>query len=350
MRDRQELRRRWADYGFSVGAGPFPGASIPPPAAYPEAVYLNVPGRGTALVSDAIDRGVVQDGSRAQLDGEPYELPEELQASARYVLPVRNHGRRVFNGQVVGMHGDPLPPGYSPAPPLRLHVARFFDAQCSNEMCGLRIIHRETKEEFDPRRALLTDAAGRLNSLAESALADCVGVSTIAVTADGALVTVRQTRRNSASARLLAPSGSGSLEPSDLAGRDSGMIQDIVRRGMERELREETGVRAEEIRRTRVTGFARWLERGAKPEFFGLTELSVTASELRGRRPGASEDRLYAGGLSLDTVDIRAVGSELAAGKDLLEAASVPERIKEEGSLPLLLAIRAAGGLFPRAG
>lgn len=323
-------------------AVPFPVASIPPPPAYPDPVYLHVPGRGTALVSAAIDHTVASGKITVQVDDAPYQLPKALKASARYVLPVRNHGRLVFNGQVVGMRGDPLPPGSSPAPPVRLHIARFFDAQCSNEMCTLRITHRETAEEFDPRHALLTDAAGHLKTLAESTLADCVGISTIAVTSDGALVTVRQTRRNIASALLLAPSGSGSLDPRDLADGGSGILQDIVRRAMERELCEETGIRPDEIRRTRVTGFARWLERGAKPEFLGLTELSATAADLAGRRPSASDELLYTGGTFLVTMDIAALGRELAAGKDLLSAPSMPERLKEDGSLPLLLALRAA--------
>lgn len=358
LRDVRELRRRWADYEFSVIAAPFPAKSIPPPSSYPEPVYLHVPGRGTALVSGAIDRAVADGGIAARLDDEPYQLPKALKASARYVLPVRNHGRLVFNGPIIGMRGDPLPPGPAPAPPVRLHIARFFDAQCSNEMCTLRITHRETGEEFDPRHALLTGATGHLNTLAESTLADCIGISTIAVTADGVLVTVRQTSRNIASALLLAPSGSGSLEPRDLAhdssGNNSGngapgTLQDIVRHGMERELCEETGIVPGEIRRTRVTGFARWLERGAKPEFLGLTELSATADDLAGRRPVASDERLYTGGIFLVDMDIAALGRELAAGEDLLSAPSMPERVRDDGSLPLLLALRAAAAATAQA-
>jgi 8-oxo-dGTP pyrophosphatase MutT (NUDIX family) len=220
--------------------------------------------------------------------------------------------------------------------------ARFFDAQCSNEMCTLRITHRETGGEFDPRQALLTSADGRLRTIGESTLADCIGISTLAVTADGALVMVRQTSRNVASALLLAPAGSGSLDPRDLGHDHAKTLQDIARRGMERELCEETGIRPDEIRGTRVTGFARWLERGAKPEFFGITELSATTGDLARHRRLASDERLYTGGTITMTVDIPALGRELADGTDLLKAPSLPARIKEDGSLPLLLALRAA--------
>jgi 8-oxo-dGTP pyrophosphatase MutT (NUDIX family) len=345
LRDLIELRRRWSDYEFSAIAAPFPTRIIPPPAAYPDAFYLHVPGRGSALVSNAIDRFVAGKDIPAELDEEPYRLPKALRASARYVLPVCNHGRLVFNGKVIGMHGDPVPPGPPPAPPIRLHVAQFFDAQCSNEMCTLRITHHQTGEQFDPRHALLANASGHLNTLSESTLADCVGISTIAVTTDGALVLVRQTSRNIASAMLLAPSGSGSLDPRDIGHKT---LQDTVRHGMERELCEETGIRPDEIRTTHVTGFARWLERGAKPEFFGLTELSATSSDLAERRHLASDERLYTGGTLTMTADVAALGRELAVGIDLLDAPSLPARIKDDGSLPLLLALRAAALLLIR--
>jgi 8-oxo-dGTP pyrophosphatase MutT (NUDIX family) len=235
------------------------------------------------------------------------------------------------------MRGDPLPDAVTP---VTLHVARFFDAQCSNEMCTLRIAHRETGEELDPRRRLLTNANGQLCTLAESALADGVGTSTIAFTADGQLVLVRQSRHNTASALLLAPSGSGSLDPRDL--RPPGLLQDVLRRGMERELREETGIRSDEIRTTHVTGFARWLERGAKPEFFGITELNATAKDLSPGRSLASDERRYTGGTFTMSVDLSSLGQELQNGVGLLDAASLPARLKEDGSLPLLLALRAA--------
>jgi 8-oxo-dGTP pyrophosphatase MutT (NUDIX family) len=121
------------------------------------------------------------------------------------------------------------------------------------------------------------------------------------------------------------------------------ILQDIVRRGMERELREETGIRPDEIRHTKVIGFARWLERGAKPEFFGITELSTTGKDLSGRnRHLASDERLYTGGTLTLAVDLVQLGRELNDGTGLLDAPSLPQRIKEDGSLPLLLALRAA--------
>jgi 8-oxo-dGTP pyrophosphatase MutT (NUDIX family) len=341
-RDVRQLRRRWSDYEFSAIVAPFPTDAIPPPPSYPHAIYLHIPNRGTALVSNEIDQTVAGHDLAAELNEEPYRLPRTLKASAPYVLPVCNHGRLVFNGKVVGMRGDPLPSGSRRVPPITLHIARFFDSQCSNEMCALRITHRGTDEEFDPRRNLLASANGHLRTLAESSLADVIGISTLAMTSDGALVLVRQSSRNVASPLLLAPSGSGSLDPRDLSQDKTGTLQNIVRHGMERELCEETGIRPDEIRNTAVVGFARWLERGAKPEFFGVTELSVTVEDLVKRRRLASDEQLYSAGTFTQPVDIDALGREILNGAELLTAPSLPVRIREDGSLPLLLTLRAA--------
>ncbi len=110
---------------------------------------------------------------------------------------------------------------------------------------------------------------------------------------------------------------------------------------MHRELCEETAIRPEEISSTTVAGFARWLDRGAKPEFFGLTRLSVTADDLAGRRALAPGERRYSEGTLTARLDLDALGRELENGADLLAAPSLPGQIREDGSLPLLLGLRA---------
>lgn len=74
-----------------------------------------------------------------------------------------------------------------------------------------------------------------------------------------------------------------------------------------------------------------------------MAKVTVRAvSDLADRRPATSDERLYTGGIFLVPMNIAALGRELAAGKDLLSAPAMPERLKEDGSLPLLLALRAA--------
>nr|BFF04090.1 hypothetical protein GCM10020241_57650 [Streptoalloteichus tenebrarius] len=116
-RDFRLLRRRWASYEFSLIAAPFPTEDVPPPSTYPNASYLHVPNRGTALVSDGIDRELAARPLPVEVDERPYRLPRQLRASAPHVLPVRNRGRLVFNGRVVGPARGPPPPRARPRRP-----------------------------------------------------------------------------------------------------------------------------------------------------------------------------------------------------------------------------------------
>ncbi|SDM63372.1 hypothetical protein [Allokutzneria albata] len=339
IRDVRLLRGRWSAYDFSTIAAPFPSAELPPPLSYPDARYLHIPNRGTVMLSAEMDKALQTRRFTVEIDEEPYRLPARLRATAPHVLPLQARGRLLFNGNVLGMHGEPLPAAGSEPGAVRLHRARFFDGQCSNEVCRLRITETATGVEHDLRRHELIDSSGRVRPLSASTLADLVGVSTIAMTSDGFLLAIVQSERNSASPLLLAPAGSGTLEPRDAKGSDD--LTTIVRTAMERELLEETGVKREEVRATKVLGFGRWMERGAKPEFFGLTTLSVTSDQVRGRKPVRAE-RLYSSAQVLIELDLSALGAELRAGHQLLDAPSLPNRVRDDGSVPLLLGIRAA--------
>jgi hypothetical protein len=60
VHDVRRIRREWSDWEFSSIVAPFPAEAIPPPPSYPDAVYLHVPNRGTALVSTGIDQVVAR--------------------------------------------------------------------------------------------------------------------------------------------------------------------------------------------------------------------------------------------------------------------------------------------------
>lgn len=341
--DVRELRRRWSDVDFSPILDPFPDAISPPPS-YPDAIHLRIPGagRGTALVSDVIDVTMITYDLPTEFDPEkPYRLPRALEAIKSYVVSEARKESLIYNEDAVGMRGDPLPPRSHNAPPITLHVTSYYDFLGSNEVCRWFIRYRDSGDGFDPRFRFLTGRKGHLRTLTQSSLADVIGVSTVAITSDGEIVLVKQSKLNEASRRLWAPSGSGSLARRDVSESGTGTLQDIVRRGMERELCEETGIRLDEIIDTNVIGFARWLDRGAKPEFFGVTQLSVTANDMKGRRPPRSDEKLFNKETKTEWVDLSALRCEIANGAELHAAPSLPEEIRNFGSVPLLLALRA---------
>ncbi|MGH3544427.1 MAG: hypothetical protein ACRDPW_00610, partial [Mycobacteriales bacterium] len=276
VNDYRNAKARWSAYEFRpAGAMSDSAQPLPEPIDYRQAHYEAFPGRGTAIVDSGVDRYLQTHIVGLRVAEQPYRLPDFLADTAPQILRTTVQGSVVFNGPVLGLSDDPLPMVTGDPIPVGVHRARFFDGQCSNELCALEIRHRDTGEVYDLRQRVLVDSAGRLASLAETDLANIVGISTIAVTTDDLVVIIVQTSNNSASRSLLAPSGSGSLEPKDLAPGAS--LQQLVIVGMERELSEECGIEPDEIAGTRVVGYARWLERGAKPEFFGVTRLRCSS-------------------------------------------------------------------------
>jgi len=342
VRDVVLARRQWSRLQCVAVVSPFPVADVQPPLGYEGAAYLAIQNRGTMLVHPDADR-VIQEGPvSVELDATPYRLPAELRDLAPLALRTMRAGRVIFDGPMLGLRDD-LPLAVSgESRPLRLMRISFFMQVCSGELCQYRIVDQITGAETDIRLLELVDPSGRLVTLAASRLANNMGISTLAFTSDDQLLVVHQSQRNVASQRLLAPSGSGTLEPRDLSAAGTGAsLQDVLVRGMERELREETGIGADDILQTRVVGFGRWLERGAKPEFFAVTRLKISARDaVMGKISG--EERLYTERVSAVYVDMSRLRQELDEGHSIEESRSCPPVIRDSGSLPLIAGLRAA--------
>lgn len=121
----------------------------------------------------------------------------------------------------------------------------------------------------------------RLLPLADSRMSDHIGVSTLVVTADRKLVFWTQGNNAQQSRNQFVSTGSGSADWGDRVGDD---LKASLVRGMEREFVEESfgGDRPPPFEcRTRVLGYFRWLSRAAKPEFTGVTRITLDAHRLR---------------------------------------------------------------------
>ena len=340
-RDVVLARQQWSRLQCVAVVSPFPIAAVQPPLGYEGATYLSVPNRGTMLVHPDADQLLRGDAIPVELDPTPYRLPVELRELAPVALRTMRAGRVIFDGPMLGLRDDLLPAASSGSRPLRLLKTSFFMQVSSAELCQYRIVDRITGEETDIRLMELADPSGRLVTLAASRLANNIGISTLAFTSDGQLLVVHQSQRNVASGRLLAPSGSGTLEPDDLTSAgEAASLQDVLVRGMERELREEAGIHADDVLNTRVVGFGRWLERGAKPEFFGMTQLKIPARDITAAKISSGE-KLYTERVSTVFVDLDRLGQELDDGRPIDQAPSCPPVIRDSGSLPLITGLRA---------
>ncbi|MGW5689042.1 hypothetical protein [Nonomuraea sp. NPDC003754] len=301
--------------------------------------WIELPHRGTILVDEVASSLLRKRPILLKLNERPYRLPRDLKAFATQAFRITSKGSIVFNGGLMAMASDiTVGDAAGGHPAVIIRMARYFDSLCSNELCTYKIIRADTgvetnlyeKEVFDPRTLTL-------RSFAESRLSNHIGVSTVAVTTDGCIVVCVQGRNNLSSKVLYAPSGSGTILPNDYRGGDS--LQGLVIRAMERELAEEVGVYGPDIQSTHILGFGRWVERGAKPEFFGVSLLSISSADVEDRYVKIAE-LLYTGSVRALPVNLATLKEDLLSGVSVASSSSCPEDIRNSGSVPLLAALR----------
>lgn len=233
--------------------------------------------QGTVVTSPAIDRTLDRP---VVLHQQPYVLPPDLAAIKPTVLALDRSGPGApsFDGLNAGLCDD-LDPARGAA---QLRPVRYFDTMASTYLAGEQWRSGTLAGVDTDITPHLFNSDGRLISLRDNKLSNQIGVSTVALTSDGWLVLHHQGLGARSSPGLVAPSGSGSLEPKDIVGRTC--LPDAVAAGMERELREELGLLSAPMREVRmdtsVLGFGRWLEKGGKPEFYGVTRIHAAMAEL----------------------------------------------------------------------
>ncbi|MFD1064401.1 hypothetical protein [Oceanobacillus locisalsi] len=109
-----------------------------------------------------------------------------------------------------------------------------------------------------------------------------IGISTLAVTRDNNLVIRKQGINTQQNKNQYVPTGSGSADWSDIKNNS---LHDTLIHAMNRELWEENGGKSLKVPMnkfgdTKVLGYFRWLRRGGKPEFAGITKLHVSMNQL----------------------------------------------------------------------
>lgn len=259
-------------------------AALLPGPSYDGAVVERVED-GHLLRDDRVDDLLPQLRTTLRVNVPDHDVPPELAevqlAFLRYLL---RQGKRIFNGTVVRLETDLGRAAVEQGGELTVDVRRtpFFAALGTNDLGAREVRSTRSRRPLVSGYELLADRGGRVRDLSQSWLANAIGISTLAITSDDQLLVVRQTPHNSESGDRLAPSGSGSVDAADLDG--SADLRALVVGAMERELREECCLPRDVRVTTRLTGFARWLERGGKPEFYGVSRVAMTAREVELRR------------------------------------------------------------------
>lgn len=130
-----------------------------------------------------------------------------------------------------------------------------------------------------------------LYDMHDSYCANIIGISTLAITKDGKIIVLEQGNCD-VNSRRLAPSGSGSADYKKLKNND---FIDFLTGEMNREMLEEMQISKENFdmlngkdnliskycAKTYVIGYCRLLNRGGKPDYFGITELDVDSLVIK---------------------------------------------------------------------
>lgn len=124
---------------------------------------------------------------------------------------------------------------------------------------------------------------GQIPPLSKSDASNQIGASTLAITNDGFLVLMVNGKSSAIASGKMTSSGSGSSDWKDL-NSEFGLTA-FIRKTALRELSEELGIELLSIATSGVIGYGRFIDRGGKPEFFGVARLSVGRSEIRVSKP-----------------------------------------------------------------
>lgn len=240
-----------------------------------------------ALFSEELNAALAKgfDLPLTQLDS-AYQIPDAVRLFAAAVLRGKaSAGTRIFNSVKLRLASDIA----LDASEVVVQPTDYFSTLVTNDAALLRV-------EVAGRRRLGLDllaSDGVVLPLADSLSSNHIGVSCIAITSDDRLIILHQSHDAAHYPGLLMPSGSGAIALDDL--QDGDTLASAASRAMAREIREECGIAGDLIAKIQLTGFSRQLDRGGKPELYGVAFLDHRFDDL------GSEENLFIAGIgSLD--------------------------------------------------
>ncbi|WP_167048020.1 hypothetical protein [Salinibacterium sp. ZJ454] len=306
IRDFYGLLGRWSSWTMRKLQFPVPLPNNVEVPGLPLIVQLS---NGRVAIDPELDALLPYARNRVLWSGDEYRLPSALEELAPYVLRRSAQGRWPFNGPNVRLETNISAATLTEDNDVKLRRGSFFRGLCSNELTSWRLTQNGQPWDFNGQ--YLLDTQNRAFPLDQSELLNGVGVSTLAITTDDKLVIVLQSTNTQTSAGLWAPSGSGALEPRDIPGDEPRLLSDVVIGGAVRELMEEGRIPDSAIGKSLMIGYGRWLDRGAKPEFYCVTALNVDSSEIKlglKAHPFGAEERAWTADIQLLSLNTKGLG------------------------------------------
>lgn len=209
-----------------------------------------------------------------------YHLPENLFIYAETALSlIRAKGALLHNDAKIRLASDLFCRAFeNPSPTIEVQQTSYYASACSNEITQFDISSKNGSYGLNGFDLLLNKESRVLNNFQNSTLSNHMGGGTLAITKDGKIIISKQGQRSAIDSGMLSPTGSGSFDWKDL--KKSTTFHQLIVNGLERELIEETALKSSEIDKTIVLGMSRVLSRGGKPDFYGITLINTTLSDL----------------------------------------------------------------------
>ena len=173
---------------------------------------------------------------------------------------------------------------------VKCYKAGYYVSFLTNEIATRILVRNDEYKtvQFDGREYFPIILYGKTSKpyllpISQSQMCNHIGVGTIGFSGDRYLVVWQQSESAQQSENLTVATGSGSSNWSDLSPSRS--FRETLINGMERELHEESTrnkakVTENLVEETMILGFFRWVRRGGKPEFVGISRLHVNADDL----------------------------------------------------------------------
>ncbi|CAG0993689.1 hypothetical protein ANRL3_02962 [Anaerolineae bacterium] len=235
-----------------------------------------------AIYSSEVNQLLGNKNLEFEFESKKFRMNQVARSIAPFVLRTAFKSERIlFNSPKVRLKSDLTTTGMLSGSKVLLQQTDYFSSICTNEMICKEVWSRRANAQIFDGLSLMSNNRILLD-LIESKCSNHIGISTLTFTNDGKMIVTVQSAESAQSAGLLAPSGSGSADIEDLEGVSTN-FQDFITNAMARELIEECGLvdNIDGLVKTRLIGFSRLLNRGGKPEFFGVSFLNISFDALR---------------------------------------------------------------------
>ena len=218
-----------------------------------------------------------------------YTLPNDISKNAyRVFMDFLKSGKHLQNDKKLRMNIGLEELQQQKKQTIQLSPTSYFNSICTNDITTFEFIHDDDSSYCLDGYSLVfakgnSNKLSRIYNLSESHCSNHIGVSTIAITSDHRVIIILQGDKNLQDSKKFNVSATGSLDYKDK--KHCKTFNELLIKGLERELCEECYINKckdkDKIKiDTEIFGYGRFLHRGGKPEFFGISYVEMEAEDL----------------------------------------------------------------------